>query len=142
MNHIPTLILLASLDISAAITVEFPQNMIAGENTLFTWTRRQRDPQSFYITYENQNRDGSKTEQTNIDSNSALKGTGSVIFTNVGNFQIDVFDEQDVTASDILYSLTLPVFSNSASSAESPTLSNPPTDPATPSQLEAESTEM
>ncbi|ESK87806.1 hypothetical protein Moror_15346 [Moniliophthora roreri MCA 2997] len=104
---------LALVCIARAITVTFPQTLVATQNNPFSWTRDENDPQDFDIRKQKLDDPGGLTTFSvpiHVVANGSRTGNGTIYFTRAGLFRTVVFDARDENLKQFLLSQTVTVF--------------------------------
>ncbi|ESK87813.1 hypothetical protein Moror_15340 [Moniliophthora roreri MCA 2997] len=104
---------LSLICVAKAITVTFPQNLVATQNNPFSWTLDESDPQDFDVRKQKlDDPRGLATFSTPIHvvANGSRTGNGTINFNRAGLFRVVVFDARDANLGQLLLSQTVTVF--------------------------------
>ncbi|ESK87811.1 hypothetical protein Moror_15338 [Moniliophthora roreri MCA 2997] len=113
---------LALICVAKAITVTFPQALVATQDNPFSWTRDKKDPRTFDLRKQKLDDPGGLTAFSapiHVVANGSRTGNGTINFNRAGLFEVVVFDARDESLKQILVSQTVTVFVNTTSTSTS-----------------------
>ncbi|KAI3619525.1 hypothetical protein WG66_000744 [Moniliophthora roreri] len=111
--HFVLLMLFTLICVARAITITFPQTLVATQNIPFSWTRDENDPQNFDLRKQKLDDPGGLTTLStpiHVVANGSRTGNGTIYFNRAGLFRVVVFDARDANLKQLLLSQTVTVF--------------------------------
>ncbi|KAK7019179.1 hypothetical protein VNI00_018173 [Paramarasmius palmivorus] len=117
------LLLCSVPSIASAITIDFPQPLIAVRNNTFSWTRAEKDPQNFHLRKKKLDDSSGFTSfsgPVNIPVNGMDTGSGMLYFNRAGLFQVAAFASEDKRLQTPLFSTIVTVSLNPTSAGAAP----------------------
>ncbi|EEB92529.1 hypothetical protein MPER_08946 [Moniliophthora perniciosa FA553] len=124
--HFVLLMLFALICVARAITITFPQTLVATQENPFSWRRDGNDPQKFDVRKQKLDDPGGLTgfsDPVHVMANEAQTGNGTIYFNRAGLFRMVVFDARDQSLKRILISQTVTVYVSPTSAGVSIPLS-------------------